>query len=142
MMIGQSNAGGAKFRVSRICSDARLGHKLSFLIVRLERFRSKIWVFSTPGRLPDPFAATRGTRAMTGPERTLGIAARLGRAAIRLGHHQSYLRDAPAHRETTSRAAILTSIGSCLADAGSDAATVAQPAVLRASEALGARSTG
>jgi hypothetical protein len=79
--------------------------KLSFLIVCLERFRSKIGVFSTPGRLPDPFAATRGTRATTGPERTLGIAARLGRAALRLGHHRSYLRDAPAHRETASRAA-------------------------------------
>jgi hypothetical protein len=25
--VGRSNAGGAKFRVSRICSDARFGHK-------------------------------------------------------------------------------------------------------------------
>eukprot|EP00962_Isochrysis_galbana_P006000 scaffold1619_cov121-Isochrysis_galbana.AAC.13 len=72
------------------------------------------------------------TCAMTGSGTDTGAAARRGHDDLQRGHRRTHPVNATAHWATAA----------CLADASAESAMAAPSAVLRASEKLGARSTG
>jgi hypothetical protein len=112
-------------------SEESFSCKLSFHIVCLEKPLSKIRVFPTYTGPTVAFAAVRGLAATTGAAPDTGGAARRGHGAIRCSNGQTHLGDTAAHMATAARPARLTSVCSCVADAGAMSAMVAQSAVLR-----------